>query len=73
MITHSVAIEKEDNFPTDMGYSATSELYTWAIVWEVVGWISLTCTAAVGSVGIVAAGYGAGIGLTFAEGGNWPN
>lgn len=56
-----------------MGYSATSELYSWAVVWDVVLYLSLIATSGVVSVGVVAAGYGTGIGLIFAEGGNWPN
>lgn len=73
MITHDVAIEKQKNFPADMGYSASSELYSWAVVWDVVLYLSLIATSSVVSVGVVAAGYAGGIGLVFAEGGNWPN
>jgi len=56
-----------------MGYQSSSELYTWAVVWDVALYCGLVATAAVGSVAAVAAGYGAGIGLIFAEGGSWPS
>lgn len=73
MITHDVAIEVQANFPTDLGYSSTSELVSWAIVWDVALYCGLAVGAGVASIGVVAAGYGGGIGLIFAEGGSWPN
>jgi hypothetical protein len=73
MITHSVAIEEQVNFPSDMGYSSSSELYTWAVVWDVSLYCGLVATAGVVSVATIAAGYGGGIGLIFASGGSWPN